>query len=259
VDNAQFRLGHHLKPATTGIRAWSSSLAKAWLAAFHSHLRVDELTVAVVVLEGSVEQVQAQRQTLVHLVHRHRGVSFGSDQGKAGYELTLAVAYLRDFALSHHVIAESFETAVPWSKLCELCQRVKKRLVEEHCARKLPGRPLVSARVTQLYETGACVYFYFAMVYIGVDRPSEVYAELEHAAREEILLSGGSLSHHHGVGQVRKSFLRGTTPPRTDFSGLLTAPEMEWRCRIKESLDPGNVFALPNGNSRVATTLPTVR
>jgi len=32
--------------------------------------------------------------------------------------------------------------------------------------------------------------------------------ELEHAARDEILKSGGSLSHHHGVGKIRRDFLR---------------------------------------------------
>ena len=40
--------------------------------------------------------------------------SFGAAQAKAGYELTFAIAYLRDFALTHAVAAESFETFVRW-------------------------------------------------------------------------------------------------------------------------------------------------
>jgi len=40
-----------------------------------------------------------------------------------------------------------------------------------------------------------------------VKNPSEVFAELERAARDEILRSGGSLSHHHGVGKLRREFL----------------------------------------------------
>lgn len=37
----------------------------------------------------------------------------------------------------------------------------------------------------------------------GVENPVSVFAELEEAARDEILLAGGSLSHHHGIGKAR--------------------------------------------------------
>jgi alkyldihydroxyacetonephosphate synthase len=33
-----------------------------------------------------------------------------------------------------------------------------------------------------------------------------VYEEAEDAAREEILECGGSVSHHHGIGKIRKKF-----------------------------------------------------
>ncbi len=37
----------------------------------------------------------------------------------------------------------------------------------------------------------------------GVTNPTGVFCELEEAARDEILLAGGSLSHHHGIGKSR--------------------------------------------------------
>lgn len=84
-----------------------------------------------------------------------------------------------------------------------------------------------SCRVTQTYDAGACVYFYFAFNYRGLSDPVHVYEQVEvlrirasycscrpffkislrhifilfalqHAARDEILANGGSLSHHHG-------------------------------------------------------------
>ena len=94
-----------------------------------------------------------------------------------------------------------------WSDLSSLCENVKQRIYQEHNKRDLPGRPFVTCRVTQLYPTGVCVYFYFAFHFKGVDSPSAIFAEIEHAAREEILRSGGSLSHHHGVGKLREPFL----------------------------------------------------
>lgn len=37
----------------------------------------------------------------------------------------------------------------------------------------------------------------------GIENPVKVFSELEEAARDEILLAGGSLSHHHGIGKAR--------------------------------------------------------
>lgn len=51
-------------------------------------------------------------------------MSGGASAGKSGYDLTFAIAYLRDFALLFHVLGESFETFVAWSALEGLCERV---------------------------------------------------------------------------------------------------------------------------------------
>jgi len=127
---------------------------------------------------------------------------------------------------------------VPWSRLVQLCERVKRRIGEEHAAALLPGRPLVSVRVTQLYREGACVYVYFAMGIRGMAAPIDSYAKIEKAARQEVLACGGSLSHHHGVGQVRAEFLK---------SPSLTSPALLESLReVKRSIDPGNVFGARN-------------
>jgi len=59
---------------------------------------------------------------------------------------------------------------------------------------------------------------------------------MEQAARDEILRSGGSISHHHGVGKLRESFV-----PRVMSPGA-----MEWRRQIKNAVDPHNVFGAAN-------------
>ena len=48
--------------------------------------------------------------------------------------------------------------------------------MEEVCEEKgLPYKPWVSCRVSQIYHTGACVYFYFGFVYRGVENPVDVF------------------------------------------------------------------------------------
>jgi len=49
------------------------------------------------------------------------------------------------------------------------------------------------------------VYVYFGFLYdSSITDPVHVYEEIENAARDEILKNGGCISHHHGVGKLRK-------------------------------------------------------
>ena len=63
-----------------------------------------------------------------------------------------------------------------------------------------------------------------------------MYEDIENETRDEILKSGGSLSHHHGVGKIRKRFIKQTLPPMA----------LDLMQDIKKSLDPKNIFAINN-------------
>jgi alkyldihydroxyacetonephosphate synthase len=236
MDNLQFQFGQALKPAKSGLAAWKSKVERAFV--LHG-LRFDaeRMVACTLLFEGGRDEVRAQERTVYGLARRHGGMRAGAENGERGYQLTFAIAYIRDFMLEHWVIGESFETSVPWSALEAVCTNVKQRVFAEHAKRGLPGRPFISVRVTQLYETGVCLYFYLAFHYEGVDRPSAVFAEIEHAARDEILASGGSLSHHHGVGKLRAPFL-----PR-----VFSPAALDWRARQKRALDPDDLFGCGNG------------
>jgi alkyldihydroxyacetonephosphate synthase len=235
MDNLQFQFGQALKPRATGLAAVKSRLQKLFVTRL-AGFAVDRMVACTLLFEGTRPEVAAQERSVYRLAARHRGIKGGAENGQRGYALTFAIAYIRDFMMSHHVLAESFETAVSWSQCVPLIQNVKQRLWQEHAKRGLPGRPFVSARVTQLYETGVCVYFYFAFHHQGVANASEVYAELERAAREEILRSGGSLSHHHGVGKLRQRFLPAVFSPTA----------LAWREGLKRSVDPEDLFGCAN-------------
>lgn len=235
MDNLQFQFGQALKPRRTGWPAWKSRLERLFVTRVKG-FAVDRMAACTLLFEGSEAEVAAQERSVYGLAAGHRGLRGGSENGERGYALTFSIAYIRDFMLRHHVVAESFETAVPWSRARSLIEDVKQRLWQEHAKRDLPGRPFVCARVTQLYETGVCVYFYFGCYVKGVPRASEVYAEMERAARQEILRAGGSLSHHHGVGKLRQVFL----------PEVLSEPALRWRAELKHAVDPGNVFGCGN-------------
>jgi len=237
VDNLQFQLSQMLKGRRRGAKALKSAVEK-WFVTKVKGFDPERMTACTLVFEGSREEVAAQRKAVYSTAKRFGGMKGGGENGERGYQLTFGIAYLRDWIMNHYLLGESFETSVSWSQALELCENVKRRIHEEHAARRLPGKPMVMCRVTQVYETGVCVYFYFGYYFKGVEDPSRVYAEIEHAARDEVLRSGGSLSHHHGVGKLRRGFL-----PRIHSPGTL-----EWTRQIKAAVDPANVFGVANQN-----------
>uniref|UniRef100_A0A674JPX0 Alkylglycerone-phosphate synthase n=1 Tax=Terrapene triunguis TaxID=2587831 RepID=A0A674JPX0_9SAUR len=118
----------------------------------------------------------------------------------------------------------------------DLCRNVKERIVRECKEKGVQFAPFSTCRVTQTYDAGACVYFYFAFNYRGISDPIHVYEQIETAAREEILANGGSLSHHHGVGKLRKQWMKESI---SDVGlGMLKS--------VKEYVDPNNIFGNRN-------------
>jgi alkyldihydroxyacetonephosphate synthase len=236
VDNLQFQFGLALKPRSSGAMADLKSKAEKFFVTKVKGFRPDQMVACTLVFEGSRQEVNQQQREVYRIAAKHGGMKAGAENGRRGYQLTYSIAYIRDFLMNYYIIAESFETSVPWSNALALCENVKQTLEQEYRRRKLPGKPFVTARVTQIYRTGVCIYFYFGFYYKGMSRPEEVYLELENMARDEILKSGGSLSHHHGVGKLREAFL-----PR-----IMSETTLHWKREVKKSLDPSNTFGAGN-------------
>lgn len=239
VDNLQFQFGLALKPASEGFAAIKSKIEKAFVTKIKG-FDPNKMVALTLVFEGTRTETTREQTDVYRIAAKHGGMKAGGDNGRRGYQLTYSIAYIRDFLMNHYIIAESFETSCAWSDALAICDNVKRVLREEYARRGLPGKPFVTSRITQLYQTGVAIYFYFGFYYKGVEDPSHVYLELENAARAEILRSGGSLSHHHGVGKIRESYL----------PEIMSETALKWKKEIKSSLDPKNIFASGNQNLR---------
>ncbi|NWZ95999.1 ADAS protein, partial [Nesospiza acunhae] len=95
-----------------------------------------------------------------------------------------------DLGLDYYVIGESFETSVPWDRVLDLCRNVKERIVRECKEKGVQFAPLSTCRVTQTYDAGACVYFYFAFNYRGISDPIHVYEQIEVMYKETVVEAG---------------------------------------------------------------------
>lgn len=236
VNNREFRLGQALRPAAHGAHAWKSALQRKWL---FGVLGFDPAAMAActLVMEGTRDEVARQERALRLLAKRFRAVWGGAENGRRGYSLTFAIAYLRDFFSQYGIAAESFETSVPWNRIEEVCGAVERAIASECAARGVAGTPYLSYRVTQTYHAGVCIYFTMALYGRGLADPGGVFHDVEQALRQVLLDHGGSLSHHHGVGKIRQRFL-----PQVHSSAGLEAIRA-----AKRGVDPRNIFGIGNG------------
>lgn len=238
VDNLQFQFGQALKPASAGPLDELKSKAQKFFVTKIKGFDPYSMTALTLVFEGTRPEVEQQKRDVYRIAKRHGGMKAGGENGRRGYQLTYSIAYIRDFLMNYYIIAESFETSCGWSDAMAVCDNVKRVLTEEYKKRGLPGKPFITSRITQLYQTGVAIYFYFGFYFKGVEAPSQVYLELENIARAEILRSGGSLSHHHGVGKIREGFL----------PEIMSETSLKWKKTMKSSLDPDNIFGAGNQN-----------
>jgi len=199
----------------------------------------DNLVACTLLFEGPKDEMTERHRQVVEIAKKFKGMAAGPENGMRGYLLTFLIAYTRDLASQHAVAAESFETSCAWQNVSSLCSRTKQRIYDE--AAKIgfsKDKVWISFRVTQLYETGAAIYVYFTLYHKGVDSSKVVhyYEIVEDAARDEVMKSGGAISHHHGVGKIRKGFIDRTLPRMA----------IDWQKGIKDAIDPKNIFAINN-------------
>lgn len=198
VDNAQFQFAMAIKPLTESkVTAFMDKIKKYYLLKI-KQFDPNKMCVATLVYEGQASVVRFQQSQVGAIARKNHGMYAGAENGIRGYFLTYIIAYIRDFAMDYHVVAESFETSVPYDKAAKMIDMVTRRIEVSCAAKGVTKPPFVSSRITQLYDSGCAVYVYFAFYYKGLKNPAEIYSQIEDEARDEVLKWGGSLSHHHG-------------------------------------------------------------
>ncbi|XP_021913048.1 alkyldihydroxyacetonephosphate synthase [Zootermopsis nevadensis] len=234
MDNEQFKFGQSLRPEAGYFGLLLDGLKKMYITKIKG-FDVDQMCVTTLVFEGDPNDVEVQEKKIYGIAAKYGGIPAGEVNGERGYMLTFVIAYIRDLALEYNIVAESFETSVSWDRTLSLCNNVKRRLTSE-CKAAGIQHHLISCRVTQTYDVGSCVYFYFGFKWNGVGNPLDTYERLEQIARDEILASGGSLSHHHGVGKLRSKW----------FPSQVSKLGVDLYQATKRQLDPRNIFASGN-------------
>ena len=235
MDNLQIRLGNALKEEKEGFSGLIDRLKKYILFNVQG---IDQnlFSAAVFKIEGSDIELKNQRQNLIKLSKQHNGILAGGSTGESGYNVTMVIAYIRELVVSQNVLGETMETAVPWSNINKVKKEASKLIEKLHKEYNLPGKPFFCSRISKIYHTGVCMYNTIALSFEDVENPEDVFTMIEHKMRECFIKNGGSISHHHGVGKLRKDFMPST----------LSRGSIEMVQGIKNSQDPNNIFGVKN-------------
>lgn len=121
----------------------------------------------------------------------------------------LDAPYLMNAMVGLAVVADTFETCVPWSRFEALDRALRDRLLacmEERC-----GTGFLSMRFTNVYPDGPAPYYTF-LAPADPGEELDVWRELKTVASDTIREHAATITHHHAVGRTHKPWYEGETP-----------------------------------------------
>jgi len=182
---------------------------------------------AIVGFEGSAEDVAARQAVSAHRLTRADAtpVPGAGDAWAAG---RYHAPYLRDSLLQAGALVETLETVSFWSSLHALHRAVGEALRESLGALGTP--PVVLCHISHVYPAGASLYF--TVVCAQLEEPVAQWQTAKRAAGEAILGTGGSITHHHGVGTDHRELYEREIGPLA--VAALRA--------VKQTLDPDGIL-----------------
>ncbi|NNJ07264.1 FAD-binding oxidoreductase [Streptomyces sp. PKU-MA01144] len=151
---------------------------------------------AIAGYEGTAEDTADRRARAREVLLACGGEYVGEEPGERWAHGRYNAPYLRDALLDAGAFAETLETAAFWSALPGLYDAVRGALTAALTDAGTP--PLVMCHISHVYENGASLYFTVVSAQGG--DPVAHWAPAKRAAGDAILASGGTISHHHGVG-----------------------------------------------------------
>ena len=152
--------------------------------------------------EGEKSVVGAASSYFTQIARRLGAVPLGRGQGRRWLAGRFHGPYLRDPMMDRGLGVDTLETAASWSKLDALYTAVRTAL--DNAMREMAPRPgahgVVLCHISHSYRDGASLYFtYIFPRALGGEIAQ--WQAIKKAASDAIVAHGGTISHHHGVGE----------------------------------------------------------
>ncbi len=171
--------------------------------------------------EGEIGYSKNVLKNVKRIAKKNGGLSITGYAAQKWYHGRYTDPYLREDLSDFGIITDTLETGVRWSNLHQVHQQVRE------FAKSRPNT-ICMTHASHFYPQGTNLYF----IYIMKEDNIEAYKEYQSRIIDEIYKSGGSLSHHHGVGKM-------IAPWMEHFHGKVKIGIFR---AIKKYLDPNNIM-----------------
>jgi alkyldihydroxyacetonephosphate synthase len=187
---------------------------------------IDQKGRALLILgfDGHPDVVAAEEKAALAVVAAAGGDDLGASVGDAWESSRFDASWLDRGNASELLLADAIEVSASWPVLAELHDRV--------IAHLSPFVDKAYAHFSHFYPNGGAIYF--ILFTSGENRAAalERYTSAWESTLELVHAAGGSISHHHGVGEARKNWM--ATEHGTSLSVLQA---------LKKALDPHEILA----------------
>ena len=171
--------------------------------------------------EGEANFAKNVKKQVKKICKKHKGMYITGLPTKMWEPGRYKDPYLREDLHDYGILIDTLETGVRWDNLHSVHQEVRK---------VVKGRPetICMTHSSHFYPQGTNLYFIYIMKDNGVDD----YIKFQNSIIDSINRSGGSLSHHHGVGKMISPWVE----------KHLGSEQMEALRSIKKHFDPNNIM-----------------
>ena len=155
--------------------------------------------------EGEREDVRRRRAISTRVIRRGGAVPLGTGAGSAWEHGRYNGPYLRDELIDRGILVETLETSHTWSKLAEHYRTVGDAI--RGALERGGTPPIVFCHLSHAYPDGASLYYTF-LARAKAGEELEQWRAAKTAACEAIVSTGGTITHHHAVGQDHAPYMK---------------------------------------------------
>jgi len=204
VKEVMGRLTHLTRPVMPWVKvaALRAALSKpGWLNKLADGL-LPKLTgqgcLLVVGTEGRSRLARAEADRIHEEVLRAGGRDLGSGPGEHWEKHRYSVSFKQSGVFYSGGFVDTMEVSTTWDGLLRLYEAVKTAV-----------SPLafIMAHFSHAYPEGCSIYFTFAGSSGDPERGLKLYDQVWSTALTAVTRAGGTISHHHGVGQSKQAFM----------------------------------------------------
>lgn len=177
----------------------------------------------ILCFEGNSELVKAESEIAKKICERTKAENIGDELGKLWFDNRFDTRHILEKEEEFGGISDAVELAAPWSKIKKLYIDVESYFKKQQIT--------LASHFSHAYQTGISVYNIFFLSAKDEEEAIERFYTVWNDVMEIALKDDATISHHHGIGIIKKDKLK---KELNEGINILKS--------LKEKLDPNNII-----------------